>query len=462
MDVPISLVDSLSADEPISVGVQTAQSGEISLSPEIQWNRILPIVKDINFDRKKFESNIIKKGDERFYRELLDSIESDYQLLKKKEQFQERLRNKRTELSSQFYKTKNQDLLKESQKNKEEIIELDKEIESLKKNLFDKASMVPNPSSQDAPEGKDEDDNILVSEGTISKRKFEFKPKDHVTLGESLEILDIKRAAKVSGARFAYLMNEAAILELALIQYTFDKLTKKSFKPTFPPTLIKKENMWAMGYISGHDISESYITSPDQYYLTATSEQSIGPFFEDEILDSSKLPQRFLAFSSCYRREAGTYGRDTKGLFRVHQFDKLEMFSFTLPNQSRREHEFFIEIEKEFFDELEIPFRVMEICTGELGFVAAKKYDLEAWIPSEGKYREVTSTSNTTDFQSRRLNIKYKEGNKSEFVHMINGTAFAIGRTLIAIMENYQQKDGSIEVPKVLQKYTGFSKIPAK
>jgi seryl-tRNA synthetase len=316
--------------------------------------------------------------------------------------------------------------------------------------------LIPNPPLEEVKKGKGEQDNrILRKWGKIPRRSF--VAQDHVVLGEKLDLIDTKRAAQVSGSRFAYLKNKLVLLEFALIQFSFNFLTQKGFTPILPPTMIKKEPMAAMGYLERGE-EEVYRTVQDNLYLVGTGEQSVGPMHMNEILD--ELPRRYVAFSSCFRREAGSYGRDVKGILRVHQFDKIEMFSFSSPLKSREEHQFLLSLEEKLVQLLKIPYQVMDICSGDLGDPAAAKYDIECWLPGQKRYRETHSTSNCTDFQSRRLNIRFRNSQgQLEYVHTLNGTVFALGRILIAIMENYQQADGSIKVPKVLQKYTGFKKV---
>ncbi len=317
---------------------------------------------------------------------------------------------------------------------------------------------IPNPALADVKVGKDESGNkILRHWGRIPE--FNFKIKDHIQLGKDLDLIDTGRAAKVSGSRFAYLKNGAAFLEYAIVQFVFTSLIKEKFTPIVPPALIKPKPMRAMGYLERGG-EEVYQTIRDRFYLVGTAEQSVGPMHMDEILPEKGLPKRYVAFSTCFRREAGSYGRDVKGILRVHQFDKVEMFSFCQPEKSQEEHKFLLAMEEKLVQSLKIPYQVVKMCTGDLGDPAASKYDIECWMPGQGKYRETHSTSNCTDFQARRLNIRFrsKEG-KVEFVHTLNGTAFAIGRILIAILENYQQKDGSVKIPAVLQKYVGIKLI---
>ncbi len=335
---------------------------------------------------------------------------------------------------------------------------LKKEFDSLEKEFNDLMFQVPNLPQDDVPEGKDERDNLVLRE-VGEKPKFDFKPKGYLEIAEKLDLIDVKRAAKTSGTRFGFLKNEAVLLEFSLIGLAFETLIKENFVPILPPVLIKPEPFKGMGYLERGG-EEVYFLPKDNLYLIGTAEQIIGPMHSDEIFQEKDLPKRYLGFSSCFRREAGSYGKDTKGIFRVHQFDKVEMFSFCHPEKSREEHLFFLSMEEKLMQKLKIPYRVVQMCTGDLGDPVAAKYDLEAWFPSENRYRETHSTSNCTDFQARRLNIRYRtKDGKLNFVHIVNGTAFAIGRTLIAIIENYQQKDGSVRVPDVLQKYLNISEI---
>lgn len=318
---------------------------------------------------------------------------------------------------------------------------------------------IPNLPAKDVHSGKNETENKEVKKrGDIPKIK---SPKDHLELGEKLDILDVQRASKVSGTRFAYLKNQAVLLEFALVQLAFELLTKEGFVPVIPPVLIKKEMIDRQGYLSlGED--EMFKTKDEDLFLVGTAEHAIVPMHKDEVLNAKELPKRYIGFSTSFRREAGSYGKDTKGIIRVHQFDKVEMVSFATAEDGDKEHEYLLSLQEKLFQSLEIPYQVIKMCTGDLGFPAARKYDIEAWIPSEGKYREVTSVSTTTDFQSRRLNIKYQDGNEKKLVHILNGTAFAIGRTLVAIIENNQNEDGEVDIPKVLHKYLNFKKISPK
>ncbi len=338
---------------------------------------------------------------------------------------------------------------------------LEEELCNLEFQLNDLASQIPALPKDDVKVGKNDTENDLIK--TVGEiPNFSFKPKDHVELGEALSIIDIERASKVSGARFAYLRNEGAMLEFALQQFAFDKLRTKGFIPIIPPTIISKDAMKALGYMEGDGSEDMFHLEGEDKVLVGTAEQSIVPMHKDEIFNEKDLPLRYVGYSSSFRREAGSYGKDTRGILRVHEFHKVEMVSFIQDGKDDEEHEFLLSIEEEIFSELKIPYQVVKMCTGDLGFPAMRKYDIEAWIPTQEKYREVTSASTTGDFQSRRLNIKYRDGEEKKFVSVLNGTACAIGRTLIAIIENYQMEDGSVTVPEVLQQYAGFSKILPK
>ena len=336
---------------------------------------------------------------------------------------------------------------------------LNENLKNIEKEFNDLMLQIPNLPQDDVPVGRDERDNVVMEE-IGEKPKFDFKPKDYLTIAENLDLIDVKRAAKTSGTRFGFIKREAVLLEFALINLALDNLTKKRFIPVLPPVMLKSEMARGMGYLEQADANEAYYLPQDDLYLAGTAEQPLGTMHANEVLDEKDLPRRYVGFSTCFRREAGAYGKDTKGIFRVHQFDKVEMFSFCRPGESQKEHQFFLEIEKGLMNDLKIPYQIVQICTGDLGFPAAAKYDIEAWFPNQGRYRETHSTSNCTDFQARRLNIRYQnsKSKKLEFVHTVNGTVFS-QRPLLAIIENYQQKDGSIIVPEALKKYLYFKII---
>lgn len=316
---------------------------------------------------------------------------------------------------------------------------------------------VPNLAHPSAAEGYTEEDSLEIRRwGEAAGRGY--PPKDHRELGAALGMIDMERAAKVSGARFGYLTGPAVILELGLVRMVLDFLAGKGFVPVVPPVLVREHALFGTGFFPDDD-QQVYELPKDGLYLIGTSEVALAAFHGGEILDEADLPIRYAGFSSCFRREAGAAGKNTGGIFRVHQFDKVEMFSFCLPERSWEEHELLLSYEEEIVRRLEIPYRVVNVAAGDLGASAAKKYDLEAWIPSQGRYREITSCSNTTDFQSRRLRIRYRSEDGNRLVHTLNGTAAAIGRLLIALLENHQQEDGSVVVPEALRPYAGFDRV---
>ena len=336
---------------------------------------------------------------------------------------------------------------------KADLSRVDKELEEMLWKL-------PNPAMPDVPVGKNENENVEVRKwGEIPK--FDFAPKAHWQLGESLDLIDTQRAGKVSGTRFGYLKNEGVLLELALLNFGLKKLIEKGFTPVLPPVMIAKEVMSALGY-NNYGFDETYQIVDEDLVLVATAEHALVPYYKDEILTEGDLPKRFVGFSSAFRKEAGSYGKDTKGILRVHQFNKLEMVSFCKPEDSQKEHEFILGIEEELMQTLKIPYHVTQMCTGDLGDPAAAKFDIEAWFPSENIYRETHSCSNCTDYQARRLNIRFKrKTGEIEFVHILNGTAFS-ERPILAILENYQKPDGTVEVPEVLRQFVGKDIISPK
>jgi seryl-tRNA synthetase len=351
------------------------------------------------------------------------------------------------------------DQIEQAKELKNKIKELEPELEKAELNFNILFSQIPNFPLDDVPVGKDASGNRTLREvGKIPK--FDFQPKDYLEIAEKLDIIDVERAAKVSGARFGYLKGNLALLEFGLIQLAMDVATKKGFIPIVPPVMIKPEMAKGMGYLEQTNSGEAYYINSDDLYLTGTSEQSLGAMHANEIFNEKDLPRRYIGFSTCFRREAGSYGKDTKGILRVHQFDKVEMFIFARSEDSPKEHQLVLSLEEELMKLLKIPYRVVHLCTGDISAVSASTYDIESWMPGQNEYRETHSCSNCTDFQARRLSMKYKNRDgKLNLVHTLNGTAFAIGRTLIAIIENYQQKDGTIKVPKILRKYTGIKKI---
>lgn len=344
---------------------------------------------------------------------------------------------------------------------KEEISAVENETAEVEAALEEAARQIPNMVHPDAPVGKLDTENLEVKKvGT--PRKFDFEPKDHVQLAEELDLLDFDRGTKVSGPKFYYLKNEAVFLEQALIQYALNILRRHGFELFITPDVAKEEVLKGIGFNPRGNESNVYSIEEEGTCLVATAEITLGGYHSGEILDKAKLPLLYGGLSHCFRREAGAAGQFSKGLYRVHQFDKVEMFVYSTPEQSDELHHNLREIEEEIFEGLGLPFHVVDTCTGDLGAPAYRKWDLEAWMPGRngGEYGEVTSTSNCTDYQARRLNIKYKDDDgKNKYVHTLNGTAIAVGRAMLAIFENYQNADGTITVPPVLVPFCGFDKI---
>jgi seryl-tRNA synthetase len=312
---------------------------------------------------------------------------------------------------------------------------------------------IPNMTHPDSPVGKDDSENKEI-ERYGEPPKFDFEPKGHEELMKDLDIIDFEKAAEVSGSKFYYLKNEGALLEMALIQFAFSKLIENGFTPFITPDLARDKVLEGIGFNPRGEETQVYSVEKTDLSLVGTAEITMGGYHMNEIIPEEKLPLKYGAFSHCFRTEAGSYGRHSSGLYRVHQFSKVEMFAYTLPEDSEKMHAEIKNIEVEIFKDLGIPFRVVDICTGDLGGPAYRKYDLEAWMTSKNNWGEITSTSDTTSYQSRRLNIKVeRKDGKKEYLHMLNGTAIAVSRALIAIIENYQQADGSVKIPEVLKKF---------
>lgn len=355
-------------------------------------------------------------------------------------------------------------LIEAGKKIKEDIAAVEEKLNQVKEALEAAARQIPNMIHPDAPIGKLDTENLEVKKvGT--PRKFDFEPKDHVQIAEELDLLDFDRATKVSGPKFYYLKNEAVFLEQALIQYALNILRKHGFELFITPDIAKEEVLKGIGFNPRGNESNVYSIEDEGTCLVATAEITLGGYHSGEILDKAKLPLLYGGLSHCFRREAGAAGQFSKGLYRVHQFDKVEMFVYCTPEQSDGLHHKLREIEEEIFTGLGLPFHVVDTCSGDLGAPAYRKWDLEAWMPGRngGEYGEVTSTSNCTDYQARRLNIKYKDDDgKNKYVHTLNGTAIAVGRAMLAILENYQNEDGSVSIPEVLVPFCGFDRISPK
>ncbi|MGH2793627.1 MAG: serine--tRNA ligase [Actinomycetota bacterium] len=348
-------------------------------------------------------------------------------------------------------------LLTELKDLSDEITQLEAEEDEAALQLNRLLLEIPNLPHTSVPEGAGDENNVEIRTWGLPPA-FDFPVRDHLEIGQSLEAIDAERAAKASGARFAYLKGKGALLELALVRFVVEKLGHHGFTPVIPPVLVRREAMESTGFLPT-DEQQIYKLADDELYLVGTSEVSIAAMHSDEFIEAQAMPLRYAGISTCFRREAGAYGKDSRGIFRVHQFDKVEMFSFSHPDASWDEHDFLLEQQEEIFQALEIPYRVVNIAAGELGASAAKKYDIEAWLPGQAAYREVTSCSNCTDYQARRLKTRFRTESGPQLVHTLNGTAIAIGRALVALLENHQRADGSVEIPHALRHYTGFERL---
>lgn len=334
---------------------------------------------------------------------------------------------------------------------------LEPELEELEANLQRAAAFLPNLLHDSVPDGLTEEDNVVERE-VGEKPSFDFEPKDHVTLGESLGLFDSERAAKTSGSRFVYLKGQGVVLELALVRFAVDFLIERGFTPVITPVMVREHAMFGTGFLPAEE-NEYYRIERDDLYLVGTSEVALAAMHSDEVLEGDDLPIRYAGFSSSFRREAGSYGKDTKGLIRVHQFDKVEQFSFAHPDDSWDEYATIRANQERILQALEIPYRVLVMCAGDLGGPAAKKVDHEAWLPGAQRYLELTSATNATDFQARRLHVRFRDKNGTRLVHTLNGTACAVGRTIVALLENHQQSDGTVRIPEALRPYTGFDAL---
>ncbi len=319
---------------------------------------------------------------------------------------------------------------------------------------------MPNLPAPEAPDGETEEDNVTLRE-VGEKPDLGFDPLDHLDLAQRHGWIEMEAAAEASGSRFAYLLGDLAMLEFALVRFAMERVRAEGFEPTIPPVLVREKALYGTGYFPG-EREMIYEIPRDELFLVGTSEVSLAALQADRIMEPGELPKRYAGFSTCFRREAGAAGRDTRGIFRVHQFDKVEMFSFVEPGSSAEEHERILAIQEGILGALEISYRVVDIAVGDLGAPAARKFDCEGWIPSEQRYRELTSCSNTTDYQARRLSARYRpaQGESPEPVHTLNGTAVAVGRTLIALLENGQSEDGTVQLPAALQDFGAPERIP--
>ena len=350
---------------------------------------------------------------------------------------------------------------------KEELLNKASELSNEVKLLFEQVDKkdeeflnlwikIPNLISKTSPDGKSDEDNLEIKK--VGNVKNIPNPKDHLEIASKLNLIDVEKASEVSGSRFAYLFGDLVKIEFNLVSWALNKLSEKGFTPTVPPVLVRENALYGTGFFPD-DAEQVYEIPNDDLYLVGTSEVPLAALHTNEIINMEKLPIRYAGFSTCFRREAGTYGKDTTGIFRVHQFDKVEMFSFCSPEKSEEEHEFILSVEEELLQSLEIPYRVVDVCAGDLGASAAKKFDIEAWIPSQNTYREVTSCSNTTSFQARRLNIRAKSEGETSILHTLNGTAIAVGRILIALIENNQTENGKVEFSNKVAEIIGVKNL---
>ena len=350
---------------------------------------------------------------------------------------------------------------------KDELLSKATELSNEVKSLFEQVDKkdeeflnlwvkIPNLISDTSPDGKSDKDNLEIKK--VGNVKDMPSPKDHLEIASKLNLIDVEKASEVSGSRFAYLFGDLVKIEFNLVSWALNKLSEKGFIPTVPPVLVRENALYGTGFFPD-DAEQVYEVPNDDLYLVGTSEVPLAALHSNEIINMEELPLRYAGFSTCFRREAGTYGKDTTGIFRVHQFDKVEMFSFCDPQKSEEEHEFILSVEEELLQSLEIPYRVVDVCAGDLGASAAKKFDIEAWIPSQNTYREVTSCSNTTCFQARRLNIRSKSEGDTSVLHTLNGTAIAVGRILIALIENNQTEDGKVEFSDKVAEIIGVKNL---
>lgn len=373
------------------------------------------------------------------------------------------LRARQNQLSDGIVQRKSYEVeprkIEEAKKLKIKLGSAEFELKTLEEEFKELMYQIPNIPRREAPIGKDEKENVVIRE-VGRKPEFAFEPKDHLDLATKLDIIDFETGAKVSGSDFYYLKNEGVLLELALVHYALNFLSKKGFTLWLTPDLARSKFYLGTGYLPKGSEAQTYVIEDADLGLIATAEVTLAGIHADEILDEKKLPLRYAGYSHCFRQESGSYGKYSKGLYRVHQFTKVEMFVYCRPEDSSKIHEELLEYEEKLWQGLGIPYRVVEMCTGDLGAQAARKFDLEAWMPGRDDWGEVTSTSNTTDYQTRRLDIKYRDDSgKIHFLHTLNGTAIATSRAIIAILENYQEKDGSVRVPEVLQPYLHTKEI---
>ncbi len=371
----------------------------------------------------------------------------------------DQLKTEQNILSKELAKAKGGEALAKAQVLKKRVADVSAERDEVEEKRDEVLNQLPNIPLGDVPVGKDASNNKVVRE-VGEKPLFTFAPKDYFTLGESLGLIDTKRAAEVAGSRFGYLMGDAALLEFGIVKLTMDMLTAEGFIPVVPPVMIRPKVYMGIGRLAADQKEERYYLEKDDLYLVGSAEHTLAPLHMNETLPEEDLPRRYVGFSTCFRREAGSYGKDTRGILRVHQFDKVEMFSFSTAEDSEKEHKLLLSFQEKLMRALELPYRVVEICTGDMGWTDARQFDVEGWFAGEGVYRETHSCSNTTDFQARGIGARYKNGEgEKRYAHLLNATAAAIGRTIAALLENHQTERGTVKVPKALQAYMGKKEI---
>ena len=409
-------------------------------------------IKLIRDDPETFREALGRRNLAHAVDELLQADESRRSLTQRVEELRAE-QNRASKAIGAAQGDEKQALIAEVSKVSAELKELEPELVDVEARLQALLAATPNLPHPSAPDGFTDEDAVEVRRGPAPVPEFDFEPRDHVALGGLLGILDTDRGVRTSGSRFVYLLGDLVFVQFALMRHAMDVLAGKGFTPVIPPVLVREEAMYGTGFLPSDEVN-IYRTDEDQLYLVGTAEVPLAALHMGEIVDESQLPLRYAGYSTCFRREAGTYGKDMGGMFRVHQFDKVEMFAFATPETSWDEHEHLVSIEEEIIGNLELPYRVVNVAAGDLGGSAAKKYDIEVWLPGQQKYRELTSCSNTTDYQARRLQTRVRRADgKLETLHTLNGTATAIGRTLIALLENFQRADGSVRLPEKLHPY---------
>ena len=382
------------------------------------------------------------------------------ELLQKRGELLLRVEEKRREINEKTPKSAPDENTKQLLRDlSEETKKIDEDLKTAEVELGSLLGKLPNLVSPESPEGGEEDFKEIKKWGEIPNIQ---NPKDHEEIGKNLDLIDFESGTKVSGAKFYYLKNEAVMLEFALVSYVMKLLVAEGFVPMITPQIVKNEVLEGIGFAPKGPEKQVYGIEGEEMSLIGTAEVTLGGYHKDEVIDEKRLPIKYAGFSTCFRTEAGAYGKHSKGLYRVHQFDKVEMFIICMPGESERMHLYLVDLEEKIFQGLGLPYRVIEIAAGDLGAPAYRKFDVEVWMPGRGDYGEVTSTSNTTNHQAIRLNIKFTKDQDREYVHTLNGTAVAISRAMIAILENYQQADGSVKVPEALIPYTGFTEIKSK